>query len=85
MLQLIQITLDRLQISLKVIFFKIFPLRHSDMFYMPFDSPHQDKLNGTSFIISSSFYKKKYNFYHLPKIENILNDSFLAKSLFFNK
>jgi len=33
----------------KVIFFEIFPLRHSDMFYMPFDSPHQDKSNGTSF------------------------------------
>ena len=31
-------------------FFKIFPLRHSDMFYMPFDSSHQDESNGTSFI-----------------------------------
>ena len=46
------------------------------MFYMPFDSPHQDESNGTSFILSSSFYK------YFLKIENILTDSFLVKYLF---
>ena len=44
------------------------------MFYMPFDSPHQDKLNGTSFII----YKKKYNFY----ITVYINDEELFNCLF---
>jgi hypothetical protein len=43
------------------------------MFYMPFDSPHQEESNGISFIISSLFYKK---------IENILADSLLVKDLF---
>ena len=38
---------------------------------MPFDSFYQDKLNDTSFIISSSFYKKINNFYYFPKIEMI--------------
>ena len=52
------------------------------MFYMPFDSPHQDESNGTSFILSSSFYKLKNNFYYFLKIENILTDSLLVKYLF---
>ena len=41
---------------------------------MPFDSPDQNELNGTSFSISCLFYKKKNNFYYFTKIENILAD-----------
>jgi hypothetical protein len=52
------------------------------MFFLLFDSPHQDESNGTSFIISSLFYKKKNNFYNFPKIENILAESLFFKDLF---
>ena len=52
------------------------------MFYMLFDSPHQDESIGISFIISNLFFKKKNNFYYFPKIENILAESLFFKDLF---
>ena len=51
-------------------------------FLVQITNPYQDESNGTSFILSSSFYKLKNNFYYFLKIENILTDSLLVKYLF---